>query len=269
MDDADPAPEPAERLPVGADRRGIAYRRVAGAPPTILWLGGYRSDMRGAKAERLAAFAGARGLAFCRFDYSGHGESDGPFTDGTISRWLEEADAVLSAVAGRGPAILVGSSMGAWIALRLAAGRGGRPDGGRIAGLLLLAPAPDFTARLVEPALTEGQRRMLAETGMATSPSAYSEAPDIYTQALLDDGRRNLVMTGAIGTGCPVHIIQGMADPDVPHTHALELLSLMPADRLSLTLVQGGDHRLSRPGDLQRMERALEGLIEASQPSVP
>lgn len=243
----------------GDSHRRIAVRSLAGSAPTIVWLGGYRSDMLGTKAERLSALAATEGLGFCRFDYSGHGESSGRFEDGTISRWTEEARAVFEAVV-TGRAILVGSSMGAWIALRLVAGLRESGAGARIGGLLLLAPAPDFTRRLVEPELSDIQRSDLATKGFCTEPSAYSDQPTIYTRTLIEDGERHLVMDGIIETGCPVHIIQGMADPDVPYTHALDLVSVLPADGVILTLVRDGDHRLSREADLLRIERAVRDL---------
>ena len=219
--------------------------------------------MRGTKAERLSAFAAARGLGFLRFDYSGHGESSGRFEDGTISLWLEDAKAAVGAKAPDGPLVLVGSSMGAWIALLLARDLRSAPAGGtRLGGLLLLAPAPDFTERLVVPKLTATQRRDIETKGFCTEPSAYATEPDIYTRALIEDGARNRVMEGVIETGCRVHIIQGLADPDVPFGHALDLLSHLPADGVVLTLVAGGDHRLSREEDLKRMERALAGLLD-------
>lgn len=252
---------PPRFLPVGDGvlRRDIAYRAFPGAEPSLFWLGGYRSDMRGAKAERLSALAAADGLGFCRFDYSGHGESAGRFADGTISRWTQEAESVLaSTVSGR--AILVGSSMGAWIALRLTQilrEWGASP----VAGLVLIAPAPDFTRRLVEPRLSTAQREDLATEGFCAEPSAYSAEPYIYTRGLIEDGASQLVMETLIETGCPVHIIQGMADPDVPYTHALDLVSVLPADGVTLTLVRDGDHRLSREADLRRMEQAVRDLV--------
>lgn len=245
----------------GAERR-IAYRSLEGGEPSLFWLGGYRSDMKGAKAERLSLLAGREGLGFCRFDYSGHGGSSGRFEDGTLSRWIEEAEAVLAA-AVKGRAILVGSSMGAWIALRLTQILQAR-EASVVAGLLLIAPAPDFTRRLVEPRLTAAQRADLAAKGYCTEPSAYSDTPYVYTRALIEDGARNLVMDGLIATGCPVHIIQGMADPDVPHGHALDLVAVLPSDGVILTLVGDGDHRLSREADLQRMEQAALGLVRSA-----
>lgn len=244
----------------GDEARQIAYRSVPGGLPGLLWLGGYRSDMLGGKAERLSALAEKDGLSFCRFDYSGHGESGGRFIDGTISRWLEEARAMLAAMPA-GPVILVGSSMGCWIALRLVAElrRGGEDR--RIAGMLLLAPAPDFTRRLVEPALSDTQKADLITQGFCTEPSAYSPEPTIYTRALIEDGANNLVMEDLIETGCPVHVIQGMMDPDVPFAHALDLVTLLPSEGVVLTLIRDGDHRLSREPDLQRIEQAVRDLV--------
>ncbi|SKA07754.1 alpha/beta hydrolase [Consotaella salsifontis] len=246
----------------GDDKRRLAYRASDGGAPTIVWLGGFKSDMLGTKAERLSAFAAARGLGFCRFDYSGHGESSGRFEDGTISQWLADSRAVFDAVV-RPPAIVVGSSMGGWIALRLIQELRATGRGQDVAGVLLLAPAPDFTARLVEPQLSDDNRRALTEEGFFAVPSDYSPEPTIYTRALIEDGRRNAVMTGLIETGCPIHIIQGMTDPDVPYTHAIELVSHLPAESVVLTLVKDGDHRLSREADLARMERSLEEMISA------
>ncbi|WP_378946324.1 alpha/beta hydrolase [Mesorhizobium sp. ANAO-SY3R2] len=245
---------------IEVDGNRIALRHVAGAAPGVVWLGGYKSDMLGTKTEALAAWTASEGRAFLRHDYSGHGESGGAFADGTISRWLGESLAVFRAFT-QGPQILVGSSMGAWIALRMKAELDKAGEGDRVAGLVLLAPAPDFTAELVEPDLTEAQRRDLMEKGYFEEPSEYSPEPYIYTRALIEDGRQNLVMGAPIHTHCPVHIIQGLADPDVPPSHALKLMSLLPADDATLSLVPNGNHRLSRPQDLELMIRAVGELI--------
>ncbi|WP_457940204.1 alpha/beta hydrolase [Mesorhizobium sp. 10J20-29] len=248
----------AEFLDVGGN--AIAVRRVTGSEPGVVWLGGYRSDMLGTKAETLSEWASANGRAFLRHDYSGHGESGGEFRDGTISTWLAESLAVLRAFT-QGPQILVGSSMGAWIALRMAQELRRAGEDERLAGMVLLAPAPDFTAELIEPSLSEGHRRDLERQGYFEEPSEYAPEPNVYTRALIEDGRQNRVMTGPIDTHCPVHVIQGMADPDVPHEHALKLVSLLPADDVTLSLVPDGDHRLSRPQDLDLMVRAVEAVI--------
>ncbi|MEP9386980.1 alpha/beta hydrolase [Mesorhizobium sp. KR9-304] len=246
------------------DGTPIAFRRIAGGSPGVVWLGGYRSDMLGTKAETLAAWAGRTGRSFLRHDYSGHGESGGAFVDGTISTWLGESLAVFRRFTD-GPQVLVGSSMGAWIALRMAQELRRAGEGGRVAGMVLLAPAPDFTSELMEPSLTKRQKRDLQEKGYFEEKSEYSPEPNIYTRALIEDGRRNRVMTGPIDTHCPVHILQGLADPDVPHTHALKLVSLLPADDMTLSLIPEGDHRLSRPRDLELLVRAVEGVIAQAE----
>jgi len=237
----------------------IAVRRRDGRAPGIMWLGGFRSDMTGTKAEKLAAFAERRGLAFLRHDYSGHGVSGGAFRDGTISRWLGESLAVFHRFA---PArtILVGSSMGAWIALRMVEELRKAGQSGRIAGLVLIAPAPDFTSELIEPQLTRKQKKALADDGYFEEPSAYASEPNIYTKALFDDGRANRVLTGPIDTHCPIHILQGLADPDVPASHALKLASHLPADDLTVSLIPDGDHRLSRPQDLDMIVNAVAAM---------
>ena len=246
---------------IEADGARIAVRRRPGKSPGIVWLGGYRSDMLGTKAEMLDGWARESGHAYLRHDYSGHGESGGRFEDGTISRWLEQSLAVLRTFS-EGPQILVGSSMGAWITLRMAQELRKAGESERLGALVLLAPAPDFTRELVEPKLSDAQRRDLAEKGYFEEPSDYSQQPYMYTRALIEDGARNLVMGSPIDTHCPVQIIQGIADPDVPYTHALKLASLMPSDDVTLSLVPDGDHRLSRPQDLEMLVTAVESMIE-------
>jgi pimeloyl-ACP methyl ester carboxylesterase len=249
--------------------RDIAVRHRTGREglPGVFWLGGFRSDMDGTKAVEIDRYCGEGGLACTRFDYSGHGLSGGAFQDGTISRWLEEATAVMDRFT-QGPQILVGSSMGAWVALRLVQELRKRGEGSRVAGLLFIAPAPDFTIELMEPDLTETQKRDLDEKGYFEEPTPYGPVPNVYTKALFDDGRKNRVLNGVIETGCPVHILQGLADPDVPHSHALLLVEHLPADDTVLTLIREGDHRLSRPRDIERILTALEGLVDqASKPA--
>lgn len=243
---------------VDVDGTNIAVRRQEGDAPGVMWLGGYKSDMLGTKAEALAEWATGQGRAFLRHDYSGHGESGGEFADGTISKWLRESLAVFARHT-RGPQVLVGSSMGGWIALRmvqelLKAGES------RVRGLVLIAPAPDFTAELVEPAMTDEQRRELAEQGYFEIPSDYVDEPYIYTRDLIEDGRANLMMNAPIDTHCPVHILQGMQDESVPHSHALKLVSLLPADDVTLSLVPDGDHRLSRPQDIELLISAVRDM---------
>ncbi|TIX41412.1 MAG: alpha/beta hydrolase [Mesorhizobium sp.] len=241
------------------DGTSIAVRHAAGAEPGIVWLGGYKSDMLGTKAEALSEWALGEGRAFLRHDYSGHGESGGAFADGTISKWLGESLAVYRRFT-QDRQILVGSSMGAWIALRMVQEL--RKAGeNSVAGLVLLAPAPDFTFELVEPVLTGAQKRDLRKKGFFEEPSDYSAEPYIYMRALIEDGRNNRVMTGPIDTHCPVHILQGLADSDVPSSHALKLVSLLPADDVTLSLIPDGDHRLSRPQDLDMLVRAVDAMV--------
>ncbi|MCT7378519.1 alpha/beta hydrolase [Chelativorans salis] len=249
---------------IEVDGTEIAVRHRPGRVPGLVWLGGYRSDMKGTKAEALDAWAGEKGLAATRHDYSGHGESGGAFTDGTISRWLTESLAVVRRFT-EGPQILVGSSMGAWIALRMVQELQKAGEDGRVGGLLLLAPAPDFTTELMEPELTAAQRQALETQGHIEEPSEYSPEPNVYTRALFEDGRRNRVLEGIIDTHCPVHILQGMADPDVPYSHAMRLVEHLPADDVTLSLVRDGDHRLSRPQDIDLILRVAASLVERAR----
>lgn len=222
------------------------------AGPGIIWLGGFRSDMEGSKAVALDQFAKDKGVACTRFDYSGHGQSGGAFIDGTISRWLEESLAVFKTQTN-GSQILVGSSMGGWIALRMVEELKKSSEGDKVHGLVLLAPAPDFTKDLHEPKLTDQQRKGLDQKGYFEEPTPYGPDPNIFTKKLFDDGARNLVMTKLIETNAPVHIIQGMADPDVPWQHAMKLIEYLPQENVTLTLIRDGDHRLSREQDIAKI----------------
>lgn len=243
----------------GPQARNIAVEYRTGEGPCLVWLGGFMSDMRGSKAEAVDAFAAREGRACLRFDYSGHGESEGAFEDGTISRWCEEALAVITAQAGEAP-ILIGSSMGGWIAL-LATRHLRVHDRARApSGLVLIAPAPDFTERLMWKDFDEATRNAIMMDGKVMIPSDYDEAGYPITRALIEDGRANLLMDEPILTGCPVHILQGMADPDVPWQHALAVMERMPADNVAMTLVKDGDHRLSRDEDIARLITILEHL---------
>lgn len=248
----------------GDAKRKIAFiiREATSNNPstTFVWLSGYRSDMSGTKAVELDRLAGELGLACIRLDYSGHGLSGGKFIDGTISRWLEEALAVVLHAKPES-IILVGSSMGGWIALRLAQELTKLQNAPKLDGMVLIAPAPDFTSELIEPHLKKKDRASLAERGYFEEKSEYSPEPNVYTHALLEDGRENRVLTGIIETGCPVHILQGMKDADVPYSHALKLTEHLPADDVVLTFIRDGDHRLSRPQDIERMLSAVKGLI--------
>lgn len=245
---------------IEVDGAAIAVRHRPGNTPGLVWLGGYRSDMMGTKAEALDAWAAGTGHGFVRHDYSGHGESGGAFRDGTISRWLAESLAVFDRFTS-GRQILVGSSMGGWIALRMIQELRKAGDGERVVGLILLAPAPDFTMELMEPLLTDAQKHEIAEKGYLEEKSDYSDEPNIYMRALFEDGRQNRVLDGIIETGCPVHILQGMQDADVPHGHASRLVEHLPACDVTLSLIRDGDHRLSRPQDIAMLIRAVEDML--------
>lgn len=243
----------------GADARRIAVLARRGRGPQVVWLGGFKSDMRSTKVAALDAWAEGAGRAFLRFDYSGHGESAGAFEDGTISRWLEEALGVIERF-GSGRPVLVGSSMGGWIALlaarRLAQARSDLAP----SGIVLIAPAVDMTERLMWERFPEEIRKSVEKTGVYYRPSAYSEDPYPITRGLIEDGRGHLLFGQPIETGCPVHILQGMQDPDVPWSHAMQLVEHLPGDSVSLTLIKDGDHRLSRDEDLERLIAAVEAM---------
>ncbi len=244
----------------GAEARQIAVLVRDGKGPPVVWLGGFKSDMQSTKGEYLDAWAARTGRALLRFDYSGHGQSVGDFEAGTISRWLEETLSVLAHYLSERP-ILVGSSMGGWIALLAARSlHETRPDLAPI-GIVLIAPAVDMTERLMWERFPEDIKRAVAETGVYYRPSAYSpDDPYPITKGLIEDGRNHLLLGAPIQTGCPVHVLQGMEDPDVPWQHALELVEHLPGDSVSLTLIKDGDHRLSRPEDLERLIGAIEAI---------
>jgi pimeloyl-ACP methyl ester carboxylesterase len=212
----------------------------------VVWLGGFRSDMTGTKAEALAEWAADAGRGYLRFDYFGHGQSSGDFQAGTISRWREDALAVIDELT-EGPLILVGSSMGGWISCLVALVR---PD--RMAALALIAPAPDFTEKLMGPNLPPEARAALAADGVWLQPSAYGD-PTPITQALIEDGDRWSILPGPVPIEVPVRILQGGDDPDVPWRHALELAQSLKGDDVVFSLIKDGDHRLSRPQNIARM----------------
>jgi pimeloyl-ACP methyl ester carboxylesterase len=247
-------------IEVGEDdgRRRIAVRARAGSGPGLFWLGGFNSDMRGTKALALDAWAAEHGRACIRFDYSGHGESGGAFIDGTIGRWLEEAIAVFEQLC-RGPQVVIGSSMGGWMALLLARAIAQREAAGAaLAGLVLIAPAPDFTEQLMWNAFSDEVREEIRTKGVWMRPSEYGDgAPYPITRALIEEGRNHLLLGGAIEVGCPVRILQGAQDPDVPWQHAFALAHRLPAEDVVLTMIQDGDHRLSRPQDIARIMAAV------------
>jgi pimeloyl-ACP methyl ester carboxylesterase len=253
-------------LSVGArdsiESRAIAYRyRIAthSTQPGLVWFGGFRSDMLATKACALDGHAASQGRAALRFDYSGHGESGGRFEDGTVSRWLEESLGVVRAITA-GPQIFIGSSMGGWLALLTAQALHAAGESERVAGLVLIAPAVDFTETLMWDRLDEATQRLIDEEGVWLRPSAYSPDPVPVTRALVRDGRRHLLLGAPVRSYAPVHILQGMADEDVPWRHAMRLTEHLAGDPVVVTLIKDGDHRLSRPQDIERLIAAVDGM---------
>ncbi|MGH6893500.1 MAG: alpha/beta hydrolase [Dongiaceae bacterium] len=241
------------------DGRRLAYCQRLATDRTrdcteILFLGGFASDMTGTKASFLDQLCAERGLGYVRFDYSGHGRSSGRFEDGTIGRWAEEAIAIIDR-STEGRLILVGSSMGGWIMLLAALAR---PD--RIAGLIGLAPAPDFTEALIWDRLDDSSRDLLMRTGRLESKSDYSEEPTIIARALIEEGRRHLLLAAPIGIRCPVRLLHGMADPDVPYRISLDLAGRIVGEDVRVSLIKNGDHRLSREGDLALLAATIKEL---------
>ncbi len=236
-------------------------RTRAGRGPGLFWLGGFKSDMQGTKALALDGWAAERGRASVRFDYSGHGESSGDFADGTIGRWLEESVAVFEQFCD-GPQVVIGSSMGGWMALLLAREirklQGEQQAKGSLAGLVLIAPAPDFTEELMWKNLPAKVKEEIETKGFWLRPSEYGDgSPYPITRNLIEEGRNHLLLGRTIDVGCPVRILQGAKDPDVPWQHAFALTHRLPADDVVLTLIQDGDHRLSRPQDIARILAAV------------
>jgi pimeloyl-ACP methyl ester carboxylesterase len=238
------------------EARRIAVRARGGGSPGLFWLGGFKSDMQGTKALALDAWAGMRNRACVRFDYSGHGESGGDFAGGTIGRWLEESTAVFEQFCA-GPQVVIGSSMGGWMALLLAREIARRQASrASLAGLVLIAPAPDFTEELMWKGFSPEVRHQIETTGLWLRPSEYGD-PYPITRQLIEEGRKHLLLGSAIEVGCPVRILQGAKDPDVPWRHAFALAHRLPADDVVLTMIQDGDHRLSRPQDIARIIAAV------------
>jgi pimeloyl-ACP methyl ester carboxylesterase len=235
------------------DGERLAWRRVAGAGPTVVWLGGFRSDMAGTKAQALAEWAMGAGRAYLRFDYFGHGDSSGDFAHGTITRWREDALAVLDELI-EGQVILVGSSMGGWIACLAAMAW---PE--RVSAMVLVAPAPDFTEKLMGPEIPPEGRAALAADGVWLRPSDYGD-PYPISRALLEDGARWSILPGPVAIEAPVRILQGGDDPDVPWRHALELAQGLKSQDVVFHLIKDGDHRLSRPQDIARLVAAVAEL---------
>lgn len=249
----------------GASARRIAVRSRAGEAPGLVWLGGFKSDMQGGKAVALDGWAAEHGRAAVRFDYSGHGESSGDFADGTIGSWLEDSIAVFERFC-TGPQILIGSSMGGWMALLLAREIKKRQEKQQekqqarasLAGLVLIAPAPDFTEELMWKTFSPEVKKEIETRGFWLRPSEYGDgSPYPITRKLIEEGRNHLVLGSAIDLGCPVRILQGAQDADVPWQHAFALTHRLPADDVVLTMIQDGDHRLSRPQDIARILAAV------------
>ncbi|MEK7820300.1 MAG: alpha/beta hydrolase [Pseudomonadota bacterium] len=247
------APPPA--MLTTPDGATIAYRLTPGKGPGVMFLPGFKSDMTGDKALALESLCRAEGRAFLRFDYTGHGESSGRFEDGTIGRWADDALAVLDRVA-QGPQVLVGSSMGGWIALLV-----GLKRPGRIAGLVGIAAAPDFTEELIFAALGSADHERLARDGRIAIPSEYNPEPTVITRALIEDGRKHLLLGGPIAIGVPVRLIHGMKDPDVPWRTATRIAEKLAATDVEVTLVKNGGHRLSEPDDLERLRAVVGALL--------
>lgn len=244
-----------EILKTAAGRR-IAYDRLEGREPGVVFLGGFRSDKEGTKALALEAWARGEGRAFLRFDYSGHGASSGDFLDGCIGDWFEDArEAVLRLTDG--PQVLVGSSMGGWIALLVARER---PQ--KVAGLVTVAAAPDFTEDGIWAGFSEAERRALMEAGQVALPSDYSDAPYIITRRLIEEGRARLVLRAPLSLPMPVRMLQGTADTDVPLSVALRLIEHAEGPDIRLTVVKGADHRFSTPDCLKLIELSVLKVLQ-------
>jgi pimeloyl-ACP methyl ester carboxylesterase len=233
----------------------IAYHSTAGKSPGVMFCGGFMSDMTGTKALRLEAFCRSRGHAFTRFDYAGHGQSQGKFEDGTIGDWTADALAVLDR-ATKGPVVLVGSSMGGWIALNLALAR---PD--RVAALVGIAAAPDFTEDLMWHDFPPEAQMILETEGVIYEPSDYSDKPYPITMNLIHEARAHLLLRGDIAIDMPVRLLHGMLDPDVPWKRSLMLAEKLRAQDVRVTLIKDGDHRLSREQDLELLTRTVDDLV--------
>ena len=242
--------------------RRIAYHQTTGHGPGVVFLGGFRSDMQGTKALFLQDWAEARGQAFLRLDYSGHGQSSGDFLDGAIGDWFEDAQAALGALS-KGPQVLVGSSMGGWISLLLA-----RAMPERVAGLVGIAAAPDFTEDSMWAGFSAQQIAEMERSGQVAEPSEYSDAPYIITRRLIEDGRQHLVLRAPLSLPFPVRLLQGTADVDVPPSVALRLLDHASGPDIRLTLSKGADHRFSTPDCLAMIASALEDVLSGGKNAV-
>jgi len=232
----------------------LAYEFLAGRGPVVVFCPGYASDMSGTKALALEEACRTRGQAMLRFDYAGHGQSGGDFLEGTIGEWAADAAFIVNTLVPETPVLLVGSSMGGWIALLL-----GRALGERLAGMILIAPAADFTEALVRPSLTPAIWAELREKGVVYQPSDYG-APLPMTLKFIEEGARNLVLESKIAIACPVHILHGMLDDAVPWRHSLCIAEALESTAVRVVFLKDGDHRLSRPEDLDLLVASLAGL---------
>ena len=247
-----------ERPPENLPRDGgatIAYRRLDGKTPGVMFLGGFMSDMQGTKAVELEHYCRAAGRAFIRFDYQGHGESSGNFADGTIGSWAEDALAVFDECT-EGSQILVGSSMGGWTMLLTALAR---PD--RVAGMIGIAAAPDFTEDLMWGRFDDVIRGILERDGVYYEPSEYGDEPYTITKALIEDGRNHLLLRRPIALHCPVRLLHGMRDDSVPWMTSSRIAEKLMAEDVRIFLVKDGDHRLSRDQDIARLKLTLDELL--------
>ena len=247
-----------ERLRTG-DGREIAYSRVSGRGPGVVFLAGFRSDMQGTKALFLESWARERGRAYLRFDYTGHGASSGDFAEGAIGDWARDAGDVLAELT-EGPQVLVGSSMGGWIALLLA-----RRMPERVAGLVGIAAAPDFTEDSMWAEMDEPTRARLLREGRIELPSDYADAPHLITRRLIEDGRRNLVLRAPLRLGFPVRLLHGTEDRDVALSVPLRLVAHAEGPDIRLTLVKGADHRFSAPANLELLARTVDEVAELGE----
>ncbi len=239
-------------------RYPIAYETLVGSEPGVMFFTGFKSDMTGQKAQALYDYCTSKGIAFTRFDYGGHGASGGTFEEGTIGDWLADSLVVFDEVT-KGKQILVGSSMGGWIALLLAKKRPAR-----VSGLIGIAAAPDFTERLIWQKTTDAQKEQLARDGYFPIPNCYGGEPYNITRKLIEEGRNHLLLNDrTINLPCPAHFIHGTKDEDVPVALGKELAKRVPFSKL--TLVEGGNHRLSEPEHLELLTRALEALLQAAK----
>jgi pimeloyl-ACP methyl ester carboxylesterase len=234
--------------------RRIAFHKTKGQGPDVVFLGGFKSDMNGTKALHLEAWAKRKGRGFLRFDYSGHGQSSGQFEDGCIGDWAADAMAVITAKTS-GPVVLVGSSMGGWIALLLA-----RKMSDRIAGLVGIAAAPDFTEDDMWGGFSDQQKNDLAQNGRVELPSEYSDGPYVISKRLIEDGRNQLVLRDPLDLPFPTRFLQGTADQDVDVSVATRLLAHVTGEGIRLTLVKGADHRFSSPSQLRLIDKTIHSV---------